>query len=112
MHLDIKNDNICYSKKKKEFVFIDFGLSNLIPQKIGRKSYTMYLGTANYCSAEMSKIITKQNGGFVDLYYNDICCLKKVFDSDRDSSKSKSSSVNLDYLYQKKEVNWNGYDSY
>lgn len=100
VHLDIKDDNICYSKKKKEFVFIDFGLSTILPERLGRKSYTMYQGTANYCSPEMAKLITKEDGGYVDLYHNDKCCLEKVLSPEGETWRANQQPISLDYLYQ------------
>ena len=58
IHLDIKDNNICYSKTRKQFVYIDFGLSIIIPEKLGQKAFTKYFGTANYCSEAMSKLMT------------------------------------------------------
>jgi hypothetical protein len=84
LHLDIKDDNICFSRSRGEFVFIDYGLSVLVPETLGAKSFTQFYGTATYCSPEMASLITNQDGGYIDLYYNDVCCLKNVIHREND----------------------------
>ena len=49
VHLDIKPGNILYSKSRKKFVLVDFGLSKFIEQKIGFKTKTHFAGTLGYC---------------------------------------------------------------
>lgn len=60
IHMDIKDINICFSKLKGEFVFIDFGFSKIIPENLGCKSLTKFFGTPHYCSKEMNDIITSK----------------------------------------------------
>ena len=50
VHLDIKPDNILYSKERKELIFIDFGFSKFIEERIGYKTKMTYIGTLTYCS--------------------------------------------------------------
>lgn len=50
IHMDIKEDNICFSNIKKDYVFIDYGLSKIIKEDVGRKSLTHFFGTASHCS--------------------------------------------------------------
>lgn len=79
-HHDIKIENICYSNEFKKFVFIDFGISRIIEEDIGEKSFTFFRGSLNYCSLEMAGIYGKSNGNFIDLYYNDVIGLKTTLD--------------------------------
>lgn len=78
VHLDIKKQNICFSKIRNRNVFIDFGLSRLVGQKEGEKSWTNFTGTLQYCSEEMKKCYILQSKLLVDLYDNDRCALWKT----------------------------------
>lgn len=78
MHLDVKKANICFSKELNKNVFIDFGLSRLIQQEIGEKTWTTFTGTLNYCSEEMKKCYILQSKLLVDLYQNDWHALQKT----------------------------------
>jgi serine/threonine protein kinase len=49
-HMDIKYENIGFSKKFKKFVFLDFGFSRSINETIGYQSLTNYTGTFSYAS--------------------------------------------------------------
>lgn len=55
IHIDIKPENICFSRLLNKHVFIDFGLSKIIKENIGKKSKTKFAGTLSYCSDEMKK---------------------------------------------------------
>ena len=61
VHLDIKVENIAFSRTQNRFVFIDFGLSRLIAQKRGHKTLTQFVGTLSYCSPEMRKCYILQD---------------------------------------------------
>ena len=50
IHYDIKPENIIFSKAFNKAVFIDFGLSEIIEEKIGLKTFGGFRGTPNYCS--------------------------------------------------------------
>jgi serine/threonine protein kinase len=77
-HLDIKYENIGFSKIFNKFVFLDFGFSKSINEPIGYKSFTLYSGTFSYSSDEMKKLFLLKKKGYVDLYYNDLYCLLKT----------------------------------
>jgi serine/threonine protein kinase len=53
IHLDIKPENIIFSSHFAKPVFIDFGFSEIINEKIGVKSLTEFKGTLNFCTREM-----------------------------------------------------------
>ena len=53
IHLDIKPQNILYSNFRKDFVFIDFGYSEMVKEKLGFKTLTNFAGTLGYCAPEM-----------------------------------------------------------
>lgn len=50
VHVDIKPDNIMFSRGRKDLVFIDFGFSKAIEEPLGFKSSTLFAGTFEYCS--------------------------------------------------------------
>ncbi len=77
VHIDIKPGNMMFSPFHQRMVFIDFGLSKLIAEKIGFKRITDFRGSLNYCSEEMKNCFVKDASMPVDLYYNDLCCLNK-----------------------------------
>lgn len=45
IHGDIKFQNIMWSPKHKKNVFIDFGLSKVLKEKVGEMTKTNYFGT-------------------------------------------------------------------
>jgi serine/threonine protein kinase len=49
VHCDIKPENIMLSPTHKKAVFIDFGLSRFIKEKIGERSLTSFVGNINFC---------------------------------------------------------------
>jgi serine/threonine protein kinase len=53
--MDIKPSNICFSPSMNELVFIDFGLSSVIEEKIGFKTGTRFAGSLNFCSPDMKE---------------------------------------------------------
>jgi serine/threonine protein kinase len=78
VHLDIKPENITFSPSTG-LVFIDFGLSNILEEKAGVKSSVGFSGSINFCSPEMFECYYSESQRLVDLYYNDIFCLKAAF---------------------------------
>jgi serine/threonine protein kinase len=70
IHYDIKPSNIVFSAKLGKAVFIDFGLSEIIKEERGFKTFCSFRGTPNYCTSEMISLMGKSYGD-VDLYYND-----------------------------------------
>lgn len=50
IHKDIKPDNIAYSPSLKDFVFIDFGVSEWVREQPGCKTFTYREGTFLYMS--------------------------------------------------------------
>ena len=77
VHQDIKPDNIMMSPTFQKLVFIDFGLSTFIKEKIGKKKLTFYVGTAEYWSPEMTQCFIQKKSSKIDLYYNDFFGLSK-----------------------------------
>lgn len=78
IHFDINPKNIMFSTLRKKTVFIDFGLSDMIKQSCGNKTFTNFIGTAPYVSKEMLQLLSiDSTGSFVDLYYNDLIGLEK-----------------------------------
>jgi len=58
VHVDIKIVNIMYSKSYKKIVFLDFGTSFCIKNKVGfKKTLNSFYGTYIYASREMKKLI-------------------------------------------------------
>jgi serine/threonine protein kinase len=78
VHIDIKPENLGFSKTHKSSVFIDFGLSRMVKEEIGERTTTYFTGSMNYCSEEMLELFLKDDLGFVDLYFNDATCLHKT----------------------------------
>lgn len=76
VHTDIKVENIMFSPTYKKCVFIDFGLSKIIVEPIGFKSLTRFSGSLNYATEEMAALFHSSDEGPVDLYFNDVHCLK------------------------------------
>lgn len=77
VHLDIKPDNIAFSRYFNKWVFLDFGFSDFIYEKLGEKTFLCYVGTYEYSSPEMKKALTSD--GYVDLYFNDVYALERSF---------------------------------
>lgn len=67
-----------WSPTYKKNVFIDFGLSKFLKEKIGELTKTYYFGTYKYCSQEMKALLIKNKMDYIDLYFNDVVALKKV----------------------------------
>lgn len=80
IHGDIKPENIMWSPSYQKNIFIDFGMSKVVKENIGQKSFTSFFGTYNFCSEDMKKLLIDNSSGYADLYFNDIFALKKVFE--------------------------------
>lgn len=76
VHRDIKPENIMYSPTKNRAVFIDFGMSKLLTEKIGELSSTQFVGTYMLACPEMQTLYHNQCCGLIDLYYNDAYALE------------------------------------
>lgn len=85
VHLDIKPDNIMLSPAQRKTVFIDFGLSRPIPEPIGIKSFTRFVGTLSFCSEDMTRRYVQDDYELVDLYHNDLYCLRLSLKSIRET---------------------------
>jgi serine/threonine protein kinase len=49
VHLDIKPSNLMFSKISNKIIFIDYGLSEIIHQNIGKNTMISFRGTPQYC---------------------------------------------------------------
>ena len=70
-HCDVKITNIAWSEEKNKMVFLDFGFTQFILEKIGQKTFTSFIGSYYYCSSDMKKAYFLQKYTSVDLYEND-----------------------------------------
>lgn len=66
-----------FSPTFKKWVFIDFGLSNMLKEKVDEKSYTGFCGTYEFCSSDMVMLFRRRSEGLVNLYLNDVWGLKE-----------------------------------
>lgn len=81
IHGDIKPSNIMWSPIYNKNIFIDFGLSKIIQENVGEMTLTNFFGTFAFCSSEMKNLMGMNKVGFIDLYFNDYYCLRKVLES-------------------------------
>lgn len=68
-----------WSNHLKREVFIDYGLSDIVPIDAGLKYFTNFRGSPNYCSSEMSALVSSETKMLVDIHYNDVHCLEQTF---------------------------------
>jgi tRNA A-37 threonylcarbamoyl transferase component Bud32 len=54
IHFDIKLENVCYLARERKYVLIDYGLSEIVPESAGCKSFTKFKGTLTNSSPEMA----------------------------------------------------------
>jgi serine/threonine protein kinase len=78
LHLDIKPDNVCFSPFFNKFVFIDFGLSRMVREDLGEKSKSQFVGSLQFCSPEMQEAYFCSEERHLDLYFNDLHCLRQT----------------------------------
>jgi len=53
---------------------------------------THFAGSVNYCSPEMLGIIGTYTSGHIDLYYNDVHCLRSTINFFNKNSKNNDSN--------------------
>ena len=96
---------MAYSPSFKKCVFIDFGLSSLIKEELGYKTFTHFLGTLSYSSDEMKKAYYLNKPKLIDLYHNDSVGLKITLDKIKflfDHSKNEEKEEKDEYSNQSK----------
>ena len=71
IHCDIKEENIAYNSHIGRWVFIDYGLSLFVKEKLSEKTQTRFQGNFRNASPEMKKISKDNKSGSVNLYFND-----------------------------------------
>ncbi len=58
VHRDIKPSNIMFSPAFKKNVFIDFGVTQVLNERLGEKTKAMFVGTVWYCSDEVLNLLS------------------------------------------------------
>lgn len=91
IHKDVKPDNMAYSPLLKDFVFLDFGVSQYVQERPGEKTLTFREGTFTYMSAEMKQVGAGEQG-MVDLFWNDLSGLEKSVEAVEINKKSQQES--------------------
>ena len=64
-----------FSEKSNSYLFIDFGLSKIIEEKIGYKTMSNFVGSTSFCSPDMLNCFHTKTKTSIDLYYNDLFSL-------------------------------------
>ena len=77
VHRDVKDANIGWSPEFERWVFLDFGFTKFLPESIGEKTYTKFIGTFKYTTEELHQLYYLSESGTVDFYYNDVFGLEK-----------------------------------
>ena len=78
IHRDLKSENFLFSSTaaNSELKMIDFGLSKIIKEEVGFQTLTKYAGSVTFCSCEMAILSVTKKRGNIDLYSNDLHCLR------------------------------------
>ena len=79
--MDIKPENIGYSRHHKKFVLLDFGFAEFIKEEFGEKTLIKPRGTYFYMSKEMKSVSHLDQQSFIDLYDNDLFGLKNTVET-------------------------------
>ena len=58
---------------------LDFGLSKMVKEDLGQKTFTGFIGNLNYASPEMKKRYILKKRGPVHFYSNDQWGLKQMY---------------------------------
>ena len=95
VHGDVKPENIMWSPSLKKNVFIDFGLSTVVKEKPGQKTYTGFCGTFEHSYSEMKTLLIESTKGYVDLFYNDLFGVKNSFDKHEIQKNKKNKITNV-----------------
>ena len=86
-----------YSTTCNKPIFIDYGFSDIIKEKVGFKTLTSFQGTASYVSKEMLALFSVEDKqGYVDLYYNDLVCFQNSVEQiKKNTYKQQQKALNL-----------------
>ena len=98
VHQDIKPNNIAWSEKQQQWVFLDFGFARCLKEELGEKTKTKFIGTYSYTSAEMKKIYHLDIGTMVDLYYNDLHSARVTINTIKASLEDKEDDDTAYYM--------------
>lgn len=74
----MKPEHLSYSPAQRRWVFLDFGLSEVLKEDAGLMTWTGFRGNLKSASPEMFELFRKKESGFVDLYWNDLFGLRSV----------------------------------
>ena len=77
-----------WSDVYRKLVFLDFSFTLSVKSKIGEKTLTGFVGTYHYSSPEMKKLFWLGTNVEVDLYYNDLNCLERVWEALNESKET------------------------
>ena len=77
VHRDIKPSNIMYSPTYGKHVLIDFGCSEVLKETLGQEKVTRFTGATAFCSDEMLNLLSRNESGLIDLYFNDTFAFNK-----------------------------------
>lgn len=78
-------------------IFIDYGMSDFVQESYGYQTKTYFRGCISFCLPEMIKILRSENGTeYVDVYYNDVYCLKKTIETIQNENNLLSGTIKAD----------------
>lgn len=101
LHLDIKPDNVCFSPFFGRFVFIDFGLSRIAREGLGAKARSQFVGSLQFCSPEMREAYFSAGERQLDLYFNDLHCLRQTL---AEAQPARESGVGEERVHEVADV--------